>query len=59
MNDICVYFTQTYEKQILHNYCCHIVIHGVYDVNLNLIFCKFNYIDMHIYGFRVDKKIQE
>ncbi len=41
MNDICVYSTQTYEKQILHDYYCHIVVHGVCDVNLNIIFCRF------------------
>jgi hypothetical protein len=31
MNDICVYSIQTYEKQILHNYYCQIVIHEVSD----------------------------
>jgi hypothetical protein len=41
MNDIYLYFIQTYEKQILHDYYCHIVVHGICDVNLNLIFCQF------------------
>jgi len=32
MNDIHIYFIQTYEKQILHNYYCQIVTHEIGDV---------------------------
>jgi hypothetical protein len=31
MNDICVYFIQTYEKQISYDYYCQIMTHEVYD----------------------------
>jgi hypothetical protein len=31
MNDIRVYSIRTYEKQILHDYYCQIVTHGVCD----------------------------
>jgi len=34
MNDIYVYYIQTYEKQILHDYYCQIMTHEVYDVDL-------------------------
>jgi hypothetical protein len=31
MNNICVYFIQTYEKYTLHNYYYHIVTHKTCD----------------------------
>jgi hypothetical protein len=36
MNDICVYFIQTYEKQISHDYYCQIMTHEVYDESAEL-----------------------
>jgi hypothetical protein len=33
MNNICVYYIWTYEKQILHNYYCQIMTHEVCNVN--------------------------
>jgi hypothetical protein len=38
MNDICVYSIWTYDKQILHDYYCQIVIHEICD---ELLFWQF------------------
>ncbi len=35
MNDIHVYFIQTYEKQISHNYYCQIMTHEICDDETN------------------------
>jgi hypothetical protein len=45
MNDIYVYYIQTYEKQILHDYYCQ--IHEVCDVALGKPKIKkfYNYLD--------------
>jgi hypothetical protein len=37
MNDICIYFIQTYEKQISHDYYCQILTHDICDDDLVLI----------------------
>jgi len=35
MNDICVYFLQTYGKYISHDYYCQITTHDICDDNSN------------------------
>jgi hypothetical protein len=35
MNDIRVYFIQTCEKQILHDYYCQIMTYEICDVNVS------------------------
>jgi len=47
MNDIYVYYIQTYEKQILHDYYCQIMTHEVYDVDLGKLKIKkfYDYLD--------------